>query len=331
MDTEAFVLRTLIYNIMQIIGIDISKGWFDCFCNRRSIHKRSDNTPEGWKQFLEWREGDIQAVMEASGPYYLGLASWLHGQGIPVSVVNPLVIRRYGQMKLARVKTDPKDAELIAAYGIEQSPALWTPPSEICQALRQLLSLREGLLRQQAIVIGQTEAFSQAPADRLVMEVLSEQRERITGGIVCIDQRLQALATEHYQAQLQALLSIPGLGPKTAILLLAVTDGFARFDSPRKLASYVGICPRVWQSGSSVKGRGSICKLGCPQLRKLLYMCSWTAKRCNPACKQMYERLAGKGKPEKVIKVAIAHKLLRQVFAVGKNQEHFNGKKAMAA
>lgn len=316
---------------MQIIGIDISKGWFDCFCSQRSIHKRFSNTAAGWKQFGRWTEGEPHTVMEASGPYYLGLASWLHGRGFPVSVVNPLVIRRYGQMKLARVKTDPKDAELIAGYGASQTPQLWHPPSQVCRALRQLMSLRDGLLRQQTMLIGQAEAFSQAPADPLVMQLLGEQRERVRQGIARIDQRLEELARLHYLKKLQALLTIPGVGPKTAIMLLAITDGFTRFESARALASYVGICPRVWQSGSSINGRGSISKLGCAPLRKLLYMCSWTAKTCNPACKQMYERLAAKGKPEKVIKVAIAHKLLRQAFAVGKNQEPFNGKKAMAA
>jgi transposase len=331
MDTEAFLLPTLIYNIMQIIGIDISKAWFDCFCSMRATHKRFKNTAAGWKQVAEWAQADAHVVMEASGPYYLGLASWLHARGFTVSVVNPLVIRRYGQMTLSRTKTDAKDALLIAEYGRDQHPEPWNPPSAVCQALRQLMSLREGLLRQQAIITGQTEAFSQCPADPLVMELLGEQRERVRQGIQRVDRRLQALATEHYQAQLEALLTIPGIGPKTAIMLLAITDGFRRFDSARKLASYVGICPRVWQSGSSVKGRGSICKLGCAPLRKLLYMCSWTAKRCNPACKQLYQRLAGKGKPEKVIKVAIAHKLLRQAFAVGKNQEPFDKKKAMAA
>ena len=197
--------------------------------------------------------------------------------------------------------------------------------------MRQLLSLREGLLRQQSIVIGQTEAFSQTPADPLVMELLDDQRQRIKEGLARIDHRIEILAKTHYEPQFQALLTIPAIGPKTAIMLLALTDGFARFNDARQLASYVGICPRVWESGSSIKGRGSMCKLGCNQLRKLLYMCSWTAKTCNPGCAQMYQRLKKKGKPEKVIKVAIAHKLLRQAFAVGSKWEYFNGKKAIAA
>lgn len=317
---------------MNIIGIDISKSWFDCYCTGRELHERFNNEPEGWEALLQWIEGQVHVVMEASGPYYLGLASYIYEQGLTVSVENPLVIRRYGQMKLSRTKTDPKDAELIAHYGVEQRPDPWTPPSQVRRDLKQLMSLRDGLIRQQGVLAGQSEAFGQdSKAEPLVGKLISAQRNQLETDIQRIDHRMQELAKIHYQEQLKLLQTIPGIGQKTAIQLLMVTDGFARFDSARKLASYVGICPRVWESGSSVKGRGSISKMGCPQLRKLLYMCSWTAKICNSGCAQMYERLKARGKPEKVIKVAIAHKLLRQAFAVGSRYEPFDEKKALAA
>lgn len=292
---------------------------------------RFANTPEGWNCLLRWAPERSWVIMEASGPYYLGLACWLHEQGMSLSVVNPLVIRRYGQMKLSRAKTDAKDAELIAAYGVDQQPDLWSPPSQICQQLRQLMSLRGGLQRQQGILRGQQEAFSQGPVvEEMTRQILAEQAGQIDRQLTRIDRRLQQLASTHYAELMEALQTIPGIGPKTAIMLLVLTDGFTRFESARQLASYVGICPRVWQSGSSIQGRGAICKLGAASMRKLLYMCSWTAKTCNPACRSLYERMAAKGKPERVIKVAIAHKLLRQAFAVGKKQKPFDEKLAMA-
>lgn len=318
---------------MNTIGIDISKEWFDCFCSRRQRNRRFTNNHSGWKAFNDWiidEEGHV--IMEASGPYYLGLATYLYEQGIQISVVNPLVIRRYGQMKLTRTKTDAKDAGLIAQYGIDQQPARWCPPSKARRGLKKLMSMREGLLRQKAILTGQAEAFNQnKEIEPMVNELNGKMQKEIAEHITWIDRRMEILAAEHYQQVMEALLTIPGIGKKTAIELVTVTDGFRRFDSARTLASYVGICPRIWESGSSVKGRGSISKLGCPQLRKLLYMCSWSAKRSNPACRKMYNRLKKRGKPEKVIKVAIAHKLLRQAFAVGSKREPFTVKKALAA
>lgn len=317
---------------MNYFGIDISKSWFDSFDHSSNSHQQFANNVDGWQSFTEQLPENSWVVMEASGPYYLGLASWLADRKIPVSVVNPLVIRRYGQMLLTRTKTDAKDAQLIARYASEQSLQRWSPPTKARQAMRQLISLSEGLIRQRSIVLGQQEAFSNSPfADELARELLDQQLERITNALQRIDRRLKQLTLTHFRDCYEAVTTIPGIGPKTTILLICLTDGFTRFDDGRRLASYVGICPRIYSSGSSTKGRGSICKLGGSQLRKALYMCSWTAKKCNPACSKMYERMKQAGKPEKVIKVAIAHKLLRQALAVGKSCQPFDKKKAITA
>jgi transposase len=92
------------------------------------------------------------------------------------------------------------------------------------------------------------------------------------------------------------------------------------------LSAYVGLAPRVYESGTSVKGKGHITKMGNKHLRKLLYLCAWSAKKYNDQCKSMYERLSAKGKPERVIKIAIANKLLRQAFAIGSNLSEYDKK-----
>jgi Transposase and inactivated derivatives len=316
---------------MTYIGIDISKSWFDCF-SVPSKHSHYDNILEGWMECAQDLPEDAWVVMEASGPYYLGLASFLAERDIPVSVLNPLVIRRYSQMRMSRTKTDAKDAKLIAEYASEQPLTRWIPPSDINQTMRQMISVSQGLIRQRAIILGQKEAFTHTPVeDPLIKEVMDEQLNAIASAIEKLEKRLKQITLLYYQSCFEAVTSIPGIGPKTAILLISLTDGFSKFDDPRKLASYVGICPRIFNSGSSVRGRGSICKLGSSQLRKMLYMCTWTAKKCNPGCKQMYERMKQAGKPERVIKIALAHKLLRQAYAVGTSGEHFVRERAIAA
>ena len=317
---------------MTYIGIDISKSWFDCFNSTTGKHHQYDNNVQGWDEFVESLPEDVWVVMEASGPYYLGLASLLADQKISVSVLNPLVIRRYSQMRLSRAKTDAKDARLIAEYASEQPLSRWSPPSSVNQTMRQIISVSQGLIRQRAMLLGQKEAFTNTPvADPFVMEVLDEQIDRITSALCILEARLKKLILAHYRSCFEAVTSVPGIGPKTATLLISMTDGLSKFDDARKLASYVGICPRIFNSGSSIKGRGSICKLGSSQLRKMLYMCTWTAKKCNPGCKQMYDRMKQAGKPERVIKIALAHKLLRQAYAVGTSGEHFMKEKALAA
>lgn len=317
---------------MKKIGTDISKQWFDCCDLQGGRSKRFSNSQEGFAKFAKWAGSDIHVIMEATGVYYLAFAHWLADRDYKLSVINPLVIRRYAQMQLSRTKTDRKDAALIARYGQEQSPSLWSPPAETCQALQQLLSLREGLLKQRTMLTNQQEAFSRYPQEEpLVGELIATQKQSLNESINKLNERLEQLVEARYKSILTCLLTIPGIGKQTAISLICITGGFTKFDSNRKLSSYVGLCPRQWESGSSVSGRAAICKLGCAHLRKLLYMCSWTAKKANPGCAQMYQRLKEKGKPEKVIKVAIAHKLLRQAFAVGTKQEPFNKDLSMAA
>ena len=63
--------------------------------------------------------------------------------------------------------------------------------------------------------------------------------------------------------------------------------------------------------------------MGKAQIRKLLYMCTWSAKRSNKPCIDMYERLKAKGKPERVIKIALANKLIKQAFAIGMNKTFY--------
>ncbi|NOZ83761.1 MAG: IS110 family transposase [Epsilonproteobacteria bacterium] len=82
--------------------------------------------------------------------------------------------------------------------------------------------------------------------------------------------------------------------------------------------------PSPFESGSSVKTKGSISKKGSPYIRKMLFMCALSAVRFNKPCKDLYERLKAKGKVWRQIAIAIANKLIRQAFGVLKSQLAFD-------
>jgi len=90
-----------------------------------------------------------------------------------------------------------------------------------------------------------------------------------------IEKRLLKLVKEDQQEQLTLLKSIPGMGEKTALFLLVSTDGFAKFERAGQLCSYVGITPTIRESGSSVRGRSRISKVGNKKLRNLLFLCAF--------------------------------------------------------
>jgi transposase len=108
-------------------------------------------------------------------------------------------------------------------------------------------------------------------------------------------------------------------GGKTALMLVVLTDGLDRFTSASELCNYAGLTPLTRQSGSSVKGRPRISKIGNQKLRNLLFMCSFTACKYNKACRDIYERIVAKGKSKKLALIAVCNKLLKQVFAIAKS------------
>lgn len=190
--------------------------------------------------------------------------------------------------------------------------------------MHQIHTAIEGLQRQSSVLMNQLEAFKQHPdTDTELCAMLNSLLRSVKAKIIKLEDRMIAITQAHYQDTFLALKSIPGIGDKTAILLIALTDNFTKFNSSKKLSAYIGLTPRIYESGTSIKGKGHITKMGNRHMRKLLYMCSWTAKHSNLQCMQMYERLKEKGKPEKLIKIAIANKLLRQAYGVGTTHIHY--------
>ena len=312
----------------KIIGIDISKQTFDvCFKKEKGMyHRVFQNRLSGFRKLVKGLPESSHVVMEASGPYYVQLASYLYSQGIKVSVVNPLKIKRYTQMQFYRAKTDRKDAESIMEYGCFHNSrlSLWQPEPHPIQHIKQLRSALELLQKQKHQSKRQLEAFTSAGSiSKTVEESLQGTIEVLSNKIQELEREMLSICERHYKSTYSSLTSIPSIGPKTAVMLIAITDNFNKFVHYRQLIAYVGFSPRVYQSGTSVKGKGHICKMGKSQIRKLLYMCSWTAKQCNKACREMYERLKAKGKPERVIKVAIANKLLKQAFAIATSKQKY--------
>ena len=314
---------------MIFVGIDISKVTFDyAFLLADQWHcGQLTNDIKGFTSLKKKLSNlECQIVMEASGPYYLPLATWFYEQSVEVIVANPLVIKRFSQMSMSRAKTDKQDAILIAKWAkIQTDNKPWQPPSELSQALQQSHTALELLNKQITQTKNQLKAFEASGKltsfikRRLNKRIRNFEKERLE-----IEKEMEVLINSEHKDLMANLQSIPGVGVKTATFLIAITDGFKKFEHYKQLIAYVGFSPRIYESGTSVKGKGHICKMGKSQARKLLYMCTWQAKKCNDGCKKMYDRLNEKGKPERVIKIAIANKLLKQIFAIAKSGKKYD-------
>lgn len=312
--------------IKNYVGIDISKDDFDVAIdseNKMGHHKLS-NDLKGFKTLLGLLTVDNHVVMEASGPYYVKLACYLYEQGITVSVVNPLVIRRFCQMRLSRTKTDKKDAKMIADYGRTEHPEAWQPDADYVMELRQLQAANDLLNKNRTSLIRQQEAFSRLPViSKEVTKTLKHTIKDIEQQIAILEEKMQQLIKQYHGDMYKQLQTIPGLGKKTSLLLIVISGGFKKFSNARQICSYIGICPRIFESGSSVKGRSKITKMGMSKIRAMLYLCAWSAKRYNVTCKEMYDRLVENGKSKRLALIAVANKLIKQAFAIATTQKNY--------
>lgn len=314
----------------KVIGIDVSKQTFDvCLeLKRKLVHKVFTNNEVGYQAFIDLLGSpcDYEVAMEFSGSYYLPLATYLYDLGVKVYVLNPLSVKRFCQMKFYRAKTDKKDASSIREYVLLNGSSLpiWQPESTTVLQLKQLYTASELLQKQIRQSKNQLSAFRSSKVDNVIaLNSLKRVIEALSEELSVVEQEMLVLCKSTYKETFELLTSIPCIGSKTAMLLIIMTDDFKKFNHYKKLIAYVGLSPRIYQSGTSVRGKGHICKMGKSQIRKLLYMCSWTAKRYNKTCREMYERLHKKGKQERVIKIAIANKLLKQAFAVATTKQKY--------
>ena len=315
----------------MFVGIDVSKDWFDAAWQAEGQLRTQQfaYTDEGIEQLMEQVPSQAVCVMEATGTYHARLALKLFEAGRGVSVVNPLVIKRYGQMKLLRVKSDRADAQLILGYAQQERPALWQPASEQVQELQQAHGWLNDLIGQRVRLLNRQHAVSyRAKPSAFVVGQMAAQLQQLNERIDECERHLEVLVKKSFAELYERLLTIPSIGAKTALELIIVTDGFTRFEDVKQLGAYIGVSPTTLRSGSSVKGKGSIAKLGQGRMRQLLYLCTWTAKNCNPACKKLHQRLKAQGKPAKVINIALAHKLLRQAHAVATKNVSFSAEMA---
>src|SRR5690606_31230286 len=121
---------------------------------------------------------------------------------------------------------------------------------------------------------------------------------------------------ENYKDLSKNLRSIPSIGPRSASLLIILTDAFALFEHYKQLISHFGLAPRIFESGSSVKGKNRICKMGMGTMRTTLYMAATSAIRRNRACREIFHRLRANRQPYKPALIAAANKLIKQAFAI---------------
>lgn len=316
-----------------IIGIDVAKETLvvSFYDGKEHTVTEIDYTQKEIRKALinpfKKEKSSVVFVMESTGVYHTKLAYKLIAEGFKVSIVNPLIIKRYSQMHLRRVKTDSVDAKLIAEYGYEYQHKLsfFSPKEESQIQVDNLIKAIDDLLQQKTMCNNQCLALTkQANHSKEALNSYKRHLNFISQEIKRLEMELESLLKELFKAEYMLLRSIPGVGLKVSSMIIAVFHKFENFQNAKQACSFIGIASSPYESGTSVKGRGSISKRGNPFARQMLFMGALVAMVHNPLIKQQYQRLIKNGKSKMVAIIAAANKLLRQAFGVLKSGKPFD-------
>lgn len=314
--------------IKETVGIDISKLTFDARVHTSQVFNSFSNDVKGYRKLISWAckntsfsKENIIFVFEHTGLYSHQLAVYLTSQDIQFLMVPGLEIKR--SLGMARGKDDKKDATKIAQYAYRLRDEI--VPSELASeetmSLKRLLSLRERLVKQRAGFKASLKEQKRVLSKKENEVLLSTQEKMIrylSKQISIVEKQMNEIIKENQSMSrnFKLLTTIKGVGPQTALFMIAYTNNFTKFKEWRKFASYCGIAPFPNESGTSIRGRTKVSNLANKKIKSLLDLCAKSSIQYNPEMKQYYNKRIESGKNKMSTINIIRNKLVSRMFAV---------------
>lgn len=315
------------------VGIDISKLTIDVAAFTKEafaapLHRVFPNSNDGFAQMLEWLSADgirpqrVLFCCEHTGVYMCPLTAFMDSKGLCIWVENGLHIKR--SLGLKRGKSDRADAVAIANYALSNQHRArpYHFPSATGSKIRHLLAHREQLVRHQTSIKCTCSELKGFDGENSAY-CISDSRELLdiyTERIKKVDAELSRTieGDQEMKAQFNLVQSVHGIGRQTAFFILLHTGAFSAFSDYRKFASYCGIAPFPYSSGTSIRGRNRVSSLANKKLKALLTMCALNTIKKDNEFKRYYDRKKAEGKNSMCVLNVIKNKLLSRAFAAVK-------------
>jgi len=292
--------------------VDIASRSLEARIGQQGAAGSFPNTPEGiaaLEAFCQAHRVELLA-MEATGGYEQQAFARLSEQGLPVAILNPRAVRQFAQSMGSLEKTDRIDAGMIAWYAeVKKSrPASLAPESQqhlraLVTRLRQLTDIRTAQLNQQRLV---TDRAVQASFKKLLAVLARQIRE--------LEQRIAALLEKDplWRQLNEAFRTIKGVADRTVARLMADMPEIGTL-SNKTISKLAGVAPLANDSGQH-QGR-RVVRGGRATVREILFIVASVVGRYEPDFIAFQQRLRAAGKPPKVVRIALAHKLLVRLNA----------------
>ena len=314
-----------------IIGADVSKKTLDCVLfdtnneKMRASYIKINNNKNGLEDLVRWMKVHkivkTQAIvcMEYTGKYSFDFAELLGRKKIDFVLIPALKIK--GAFAGARGKNDKVDAERIATYAYRYRDEL-APTSlkdDKIVRLRDLMNDRKLAVKHAAAyktIMTEYKEKKTAPRYKRAKKIVAEYKKQIAA----IEKEIKEVinSNEKMNKNYELLTSIPGISLVNAVNLIVFTGNFAFFADARKFASYSGVAPFEYSSGTSVNKGTHVSKMANKMLKADLSQAAKSAINFDPWLKKYYERKRKEGKSYGCVLNAVKFKLIERVFAVVK-------------
>ncbi|WP_208951343.1 IS110 family transposase [Rahnella sp. ChDrAdgB13] len=318
------------------LGIDVSKKTLDLCLLREGVKGRvktrklkndfnATSTVISWLCKQQCEPADVHIIMEATGVYHESLAYGLNKAGARVSLANPYRSREFARGMDILTKNDSVDAYMLACYGALKEPEPWVPPPENVRYLSALLRRRDALVTDRSREKNRLEKCRMTDIPPVIAESIDNVLRNLSTEIEHLDDLILTHLDQHAELKkdFDLLTSIKSVGFQLGLNMLVILRGH-RFDTAEQVAAFLGVVPVEKSSGTSVRGKPKLSKIGPPEIRAKLYLASLCGLRFNPVMKAMYERLCLCGKAKMCAIGALMRKLVHWCYGVLKTQKPFD-------
>ncbi len=320
----------MVMKFSSFIGIDVSKKTIDAAiyvsATQPILHRQFDNRPSGFKELLTWvtRHSGKQGLLfcfEHTGIYALPLCCFFTQQKLFYSQQSALQVKK--SMGIQRGKSDKADAQMLAryAYLYRDEIELSQLPSQVLLKIQYLIAYRQRLVKSKValeVAAKELASFTDKPFSAHIVKDSNKHVKQLQESIISIDKQLEQTIKEDYEVNrvYKLATSVTGIGLQTAALMILHTNCFTSFDNWRQFACYSGTAPFEHSSGTSIRGKTRLSKVGNMKMKALLSNGASAAIQSDNEFSVYYNRKIADGKPKLVALNGVKNKIISRVFAV---------------
>ena len=333
----------------SFIGIDVSKLWFDVSMiiiteegKSDIISEKFDNNKAGFKLFTKWlashkvpMNGNSLVVIENTGIYHRLIWEYCNDKNLSLHIGNAAGIK--WSLGIIRGKSDLTDSQRLCSYCYRHADELRASATldPVILQLKDLVTSRNRLIVQinsTKTYLNELKHFNDKSVQKMLDDAHAAALKGLRLSLAQVEKQIKKIVQERQSIKknYDLLLSVPGIGPVTAVYIICCTANFASKISGKQLACYAGVVPFENTSGTSIKGRTKVHKMANKDLKKLLHMGARSIANNHPEFRAYYERKTKEGKHDLAIINAIRNKIALRAAAVINKQTKYvdNYKKA---